>query len=220
MANDGQGDVTLYGLTLSPFVARVRLALALKAIPYRLEPVPGDKPSGEVFRRINPVGKVPVLVWRDGLVVIESETIIDYLDDVCPEPPLMPPGAADRARAGTVIRLIENYVTPALARLYVHLAPEGRDLAVVDAEWGRILEALALIDAMLSGDNDVTVGPGKVDCILGPSVLLVQVIAALLNKGDPLAGLPSLAAYQQHAQAHTVIGPILAETQAALDAQR
>jgi glutathione S-transferase len=89
--------VKLYDAARCPFCARVRLALAEKGLLY--EPVAidlGDRPTW--IYDLNPLGKVPVLE-DDGLVLPESAVIMEYLDERHPDPPLLPVGGAERARA-------------------------------------------------------------------------------------------------------------------------
>lgn len=85
----------LYDAARCPYCARVRIALAEKGLAY--EPVEidlSDRPTW--LYELNPLGKVPVLE-DDGLVLPESEVIMEYLDERYPEPPLLPADAAERA---------------------------------------------------------------------------------------------------------------------------
>jgi glutathione S-transferase len=87
--------IVLYGVNLSTFTRKVRLALAEKGIEYRLEVAPMG--SAKV-RSMNPLGKIPVA--QDGDVVIaDSSVIIAYLERSRPERPLYPSDAASLARA-------------------------------------------------------------------------------------------------------------------------
>src|SRR5262245_43043558 len=61
------------------------------------------------YMKLNPNGVVPTLV-HDGRVVIESSVILYYLDEVFPEPPLMPREPLQRARVRMVNKLIDEYV--------------------------------------------------------------------------------------------------------------
>ncbi len=51
----------------------------------------------EAYVRLNPKGMVPTLTHGD-LVITDSNIMLEYLDDVCPEPELRPRPAADRSR--------------------------------------------------------------------------------------------------------------------------
>jgi glutathione S-transferase len=79
-----------------PYCARVRLALAEKAVAYETVEIDlGDRPGW--LYGLNPAGKVPVL--DDGFPLPESAVIMEYLEERFPEPSLLPPGSAARARA-------------------------------------------------------------------------------------------------------------------------
>src|SRR5690606_28258899 len=89
----------LYHHNISVCAQKVRLQLAEKRIPYEVVDV--DLMRGEhlqpAYLKINPKGLVPALV-HDGAPVVESTVIMEYIEDVFPEPPLRPAAALDRAR--------------------------------------------------------------------------------------------------------------------------
>lgn len=78
----------LYHFPLSPFCRKVRLTLAEKKQEVELIEERYWEPSPDFLRR-NPAGKVPVL-RMDTRVLSESQAICEYLDDLFPEPRLMP----------------------------------------------------------------------------------------------------------------------------------
>ena len=80
----------LYHVPLSPFCRKVRLTLAEKRIGVELVEERYWEQSPEFLRR-NPAGKVPILRMEQR-VMSESQAICEYLDEVAPEPPLMPRG--------------------------------------------------------------------------------------------------------------------------------
>ncbi len=88
---------TVYGVSASPFVRKLRVFLDEKGIDYETKPVfPGT--DDESFRAISPLGKVPA--YRDEEVAIsDSSVICAYLEKKHPEPPLYPTAGADYARA-------------------------------------------------------------------------------------------------------------------------
>jgi len=210
----------LYAVTLSPFAARVRLALRLKAVGHQVLPPPGGSTRSTEYLAINPIGKLPVLVTDDGLVIPESETIIDYLDERHPTPPLQPEGAAERARMRNVIRTFELYATPAMSRLFKQMDPATRDKAAVTAEVAQWRDGLALTnhfvdDAMFAVGGAIS----KADCILLPSLLLCEVTARIFGLEDPIAEWTNLSGYRDKARRHPDMGAIWSETEEALAAR-
>ena len=114
MSDDAK--MTLYWGSGSPFAWRVQLALAIKRVPHEarlLEFSKGDTRT-DAFRRINPRGKVPVLVDGD-TVVYESLAVLSYLERRFPEPPLFGTTAAEHGRIWQRVFESDNYGRPALS---------------------------------------------------------------------------------------------------------
>jgi glutathione S-transferase len=87
----------LHGVSLSPFVRKVRIALAEKGIAYELESVMPGSPDPS-FRSISPLGKVPV--YQEGEFSLpDSSVICAYLERRHPKPPLYPSDDREYARA-------------------------------------------------------------------------------------------------------------------------
>jgi glutathione S-transferase len=86
----------LHHLPLSPFCRKVRIALGEKALPF-------DMKEQRVWVRdraylaLNPAGTVPALELEDGGVVADSNAIVEFLDEIQPEPPLIGEGPLQRA---------------------------------------------------------------------------------------------------------------------------
>ena len=93
---DYQG-IHLFHSGVSNCSMRVRITLEEKQLPWtshHLNILKKEHITPEYFG-INPNGLVPTLV-HDGKVIIESDDIIDYIDDTFPDPPLKPAGNDDR----------------------------------------------------------------------------------------------------------------------------
>lgn len=211
----------LYGVILSPFAARARLALRIKGIAYDMEAPLGGSTRSPEFLAINPIGKLPVLVTDDGLTIAESETIVDYLDDRFPSPPLQPQDAAERAQMRNAIRTFELYATPSMSRLFKQIDPASRDNQVVEAEVTLWRNGLSLTSHFVN-DAPFAVGSAisKADCILLPSLLLCEVVANIFGLDDPFEGLSTLSGYRDKARQHPDMGAVWTETADALAAMR
>ena len=96
----------LYHADLSNCSMRVRITLEKKGlswVSHHLDITKGEHITPEYFGN-NPNGVVPTLV-HDGVVLIESNDIINYLDDTFPEPPLKPTGKQELAELQEWLRL-------------------------------------------------------------------------------------------------------------------
>ena len=104
--------ITLYTFSPSQNAVRAEIALREKGLDY--ERVEVDLFSGEHQRpplaEITPRGQVPTLVHacaEGDVVVYESIAIIRFLDDLHPDPPLMPPVSEPGRRARALMRIEE-----------------------------------------------------------------------------------------------------------------
>jgi len=96
----------LYDYPDCPFCQKVRVMLAEKDLEYEkiFVDLRKQEQKSPDFLRLNPYGKVPVLVDEDE-VIYDSTIINEYLEDEYPLPRLMPEDSQGRAR----VRLLEDY---------------------------------------------------------------------------------------------------------------
>ncbi len=92
---------------------RVRLALALKRVPYTTVPVDivAGEQSNESHLTRSPTGYVPSLSI-DGTPFFESVAIIELLDELYPEPPLYPRDPFARARVRALVEMVNAGIQP------------------------------------------------------------------------------------------------------------
>jgi len=104
----------LYDYALSSASYRVRIALALKGL--QVTSVQKNLRDGEQrhedFLTINSQGLVPALTLDDGTVLTQSVAIMEYLDEIYPEPPLLPASSLARARVRALAQLITCDIHP------------------------------------------------------------------------------------------------------------
>lgn len=94
---------------------KVRLILAEKGLAYQSRPIDLSKREQHTpeYLAINPNGVIPSLS-HDGYVVRDSSVICEYLDEIFPEPALLPPDPRARAVVREWMRFIEEVPTPAI----------------------------------------------------------------------------------------------------------
>ena len=121
-------------------------------------------PADPAFRRMNPIGKMPVLE-HDGFVLPESTVICEYLEDVFPTPSLLGGSAQDRARVRLIARTVDLYCGGIFPILRAAADPtftidEASERATLD-------KGLDALDAFLSGDGWAVAGSlSLADCAL------------------------------------------------------
>ena len=129
----------LYTYFRSSAAYRVRIALNLKGVACESAPIdlrPGAHRQPDYLAR-NPQGLIPAL--EDGTAVIsQSLAIIEYLEEIHPQPPLLPRSPLDRARVRSMALGIACDIHPLnnLRVLNYLRSPLGHDEAAVD-EWYR-----------------------------------------------------------------------------------
>ncbi|WP_254602143.1 maleylacetoacetate isomerase [Sphingomonas bacterium] len=197
----GEKTMRLYGFWRSSASWRVRIALHWKGLPHATIPlslVAGEQHDA-AYAAINPQGFVPFLV--DGEAALgQSLTIIEYLDETHPEPPLLPGGPIERARARMLAQTVACDIHPLNnLRVLKYVRRElGQEQAGVDA-WARhwIAPGFAALEAAaeracglyLAGDAvtiaDLCLVPQiynarRVDTDLAPYPRLIAIEARLM----------------------------------------
>ncbi|MBO6902779.1 MAG: maleylacetoacetate isomerase [Rhizobiaceae bacterium] len=108
------GEIVLHNYFRSSTSYRVRIALALKGIDYRY--VAHNLRTGEhresSYLGVNPQGLMPALVWSDGTMIAQSLAILEFLDEVHPEPALLPVDPHGRARVRMIAQMIGCDIHP------------------------------------------------------------------------------------------------------------
>lgn len=136
----------LYGTLTSPYVRKVRAFLNEKGIAHEFViEAPADA-AGNV-PRLNPLGKVPVLLRDDGEALFDSPVIIDYLDGLRGAP-LIPPIGEERFRAQRWHALGQGVLDAVVTRLMeTRRTPELQDPAVLVKQEGKVAGALRFAEA-------------------------------------------------------------------------
>ncbi|MDJ0969960.1 MAG: glutathione S-transferase family protein [Kiloniellales bacterium] len=88
--------LTLYHLWLDPACRKIRILLGEKGLEFEMR-VEKIWERRESFLRLNPAGEVPVLQAEEGVVLADGWVITEYLEEVHPDPPLLPSDPVERA---------------------------------------------------------------------------------------------------------------------------
>jgi glutathione S-transferase len=81
---------------LSPFCRKVRLVLGEKKLAFESVPERPWEPRADLLP-LDPSGQLPVLVEDGGFAVSDSQAIVEYLEEMHPDPALMPKRTVERA---------------------------------------------------------------------------------------------------------------------------
>jgi maleylacetoacetate isomerase len=108
-------DFILYGYFRSSAAFRARIALNLKGIKPELRFIHLLKDGGQQhtpdYKALNPQELIPALV-HDGHTITQSLAIVEYLDEIVPEPPLLPRDPLGRARVREIAYAIACDIHP------------------------------------------------------------------------------------------------------------
>ncbi len=180
----------LYGFWKSSATWRVRIALAYKALEHEYQPVDLLTGEGEQYEasyaQVNPLRQVPVLQVQnqagETVRLGQSMAILEYLEEMHPEPALLPKDPWARARARQIAEMVNAGIQP-LQNHTVTLALQdqhGVDRAAWLDRW--VMRGLRAIEAVVAD----TAGRYAVgDALSLADVLIVpQIGFAKLNQLD------------------------------------
>ncbi len=197
--------MTLYGYFRSSTSYRTRIAMNLKGLDYDYIAVnlAQDEQLKSAFMTLNPQGLVPVL-QADDLMLYQSPAILEWLEEVYPDNPLLPKDAAGRMHVRALSAMIGCDIHPInnrriLQYLRNELSVDEDEVIKWCNRW--ISEGFAALEKRLAQDNSRDNRRGKfcygdsptfADCYLIP-----QVSSARRFKVD-LSAYPNIAQIDAH----------------------
>lgn len=168
---------------------RVRIALALKGLAHDYQGVHLVKGENRGHAQLGPAQRVPALL-ADGQRLTQSLAILEYLDEVHPEPPLLPATPLGRAQARSLALDIACEIHP-----LCNLAPQrwlASELGASEEQklaWMRhwmetglaVVEQRLQTEGLHAGRYCLGDRPGLVDCLLVPQVFNAQRFGARIE---------------------------------------
>lgn len=146
----------LYGSLTSPYVRKIRILIHEKRLPVEFIAEGPSDPTGNIAR-LNPLGKVPVLVRENGEALFDSPVIMEYLDHLT-EPALISPISEERWQALRWHALAQGIMDAAVTRLMETRRPTAQQSQeVVAKQEHKIHNALRFAAARLV-DGEFLVG--------------------------------------------------------------
>lgn len=186
----------LYSYFRSSAAYRVRIALNLKGLAYETAPIHLVRDGGQnyraEYRAVNPQMRVPALVNEAGDVLIQSLAIIEYLDEIHPQPPLLPKEPVARANVRALAQLVACDIHPlnntSPLRYLKHQM--GQQQEAIDA-WYRhwILSGFEALEALI-GSTPYACGPA----VTLADICLVPQVANARRFKVPLEKFPKIVA--------------------------
>jgi glutathione S-transferase len=174
----------LYDHPDCPYGMKVRIVLAEKEMDFELIEVDlkvGQQRQPE-FLRLNPFGKVPVLV-DDDVIVYDSTIINEYLDDEYPAPALRPEDSDACAR----VRLLEDYADTAFTLPAMAIQFEQskgtleRDDARLETARGVVTRGIEMLNRELEGREYLAGEFSIADIAFAPMALQLERLGTRLD---------------------------------------
>jgi len=143
----------------------------------------------------NPLARVPVLELDDGRTLTESDAIIEYLEELHPEPPLLGRDAWQRARTREAERVVELGLLLPLYTIFKHTHPSYADKlaqapAVATSQREQFYEYARVVDGWLGARRYVA---GEALTLADLTLLMAVDIAGFMQCAIDPAALPQLA---------------------------
>jgi glutathione S-transferase len=195
--------MTIYDYPGCPFGRKVRIVLAEKELSFdsvQVDLAKGQQRSEE-FRRLNPFGKVPVLV-DESSVVYESTIINEYLNDEYPHPPeLLPEDSGERARVRLLVDFADRAFTLQVMALEREAKAADKDEARVQAAREAVTKTLQMLERELNGREFLGADFSLADVAFAPALLMLPQVGINID-----ASLPNVTAWKARLLSRPSIG--------------
>ncbi len=182
-------ELLLHQYQVSPFAAKVRRALHYKGLKFEVRDY-AVADAGKIRKTISPTGKTPVLEHAEQRIV-DSTTILRYLDKTFPDKPLLPADPAELA----LVHIIEDWADESL--FFYDLAMRGwpnnidwlkRDVLSHDTGISRWFMGKVMGKFVRKTGETQGIGRKSKEVILAEFREHLQAIVGMMGNGDWLVG--------------------------------
>lgn len=187
----------LYAIPVSLYCAKLRIVLRHKNLTWEEVTPPGGYGS-ETYKDLVPGGSLPALD-HDGHLLSDSEAIAEYLNELQPEPDMLPGDILERARLRERSRFHDTRLEPALRALFPMIARQP-DEEEISGKWAVLSERLAQMETLLP---ETTPRLTLADCGLPLTCLWIAELATHFRKDAILSR--RMQAYLESLNAHGAV---------------
>jgi glutathione S-transferase len=212
--------IKLCGFRISNYHNKVLIALHEKGIPFEEDcnVKPSQKPE---YLALSPMGKVPFMEVG-GTRLIESEVMLEYLEDAYPQKPLLPKDALARAKVRELVTVIELHLELVARRLYpgaffgATTSDSAKQSVEKDLAKGlRTLKALAKFEPFIAGGE-----MSLADCAAAVHLPLVSLSSKLTYGRDALEDIPQMKPYLKMLGERPAVAKVNADRRTAAEAAK
>ena len=155
----------------SPFVRKIRIGAVLLGLDNEMTLARADTTDpNDTVRKMNPLGKIPVLITEDDGAIYDSRVILDYLDERAGGGKIVPRGGKERVAALRLQALCDGILDASILTVYEgrYRKPDMHEPKWLELQSGKVSRALAVLEAAPPPiDPMPNVGQITLACALG-----------------------------------------------------
>ena len=192
----------LYDLAVSSYSCKTRILLRHKGLKWTTLSPP-DGYGSSAYCKLVPSGTIPALV-HDGFTLAESDAIAEYINDLHPQPAMLPEDIQNRATIRALSRFHDTRIEPVLRAYFAQVTPAIRSANFITQN-AKLLQkrfnqfSQMIVPSPLLMGNQLSLA----DCGFAPSFAILRCLQGLL--GFNFALPTPLGAYERALVAHSSV---------------
>jgi glutathione S-transferase len=192
----------LYDLAVSSYSCKTRILLRHKGLKWTTLSPP-DGYGSSAYCRIVPSGTIPALV-HDGFTLAESDAIAEYINDLHPQPAMLPDDIQNRATIRALSRFHDTRIEPVLRAYFAQVSPASRSASFITQNATLLQKRFdqfnqMIVPSPLLMGNQLSLA----DCGFAPSFAILRCLQGLLGFNFVLPA--RLRAYERALVAHSSV---------------